>query len=212
MPRARLFLVTPDIIGPDFAARLDAALAAGDVSSLLIRTSETDLAILQRTAEELVPVAQAWGVAALVAQDSRVVGRSGADGIHVEGGPEAVAEAAGRFQPRQIVGAGAIRTRDEAMAIGEAGADYLLFGLLDRPEDPGAHPKSLDLGRWWAELFQPPCVVLAGSDVASVREAAGTGAEFVGLRAAVWDHPEGPAAAIAAANAILDELAAEEPA
>ena len=38
-----------------------------------------------------------------------------------------------------------------------------------------------------------------------------TGADFVGVRAAIWDHPAGPAAAIAEANAILDRVAAEFP-
>jgi thiamine-phosphate pyrophosphorylase len=55
---------------------------------------------------------------------------------------------------------------------------------------------------WWAELFNPPCVVRAKSlaDIAPLVEA---GADFVLLDDAVWSDPRGPAAAIADAQARL---------
>jgi thiamine-phosphate pyrophosphorylase len=209
LPRARLYLVTPRILDPiAFAPVLAEALAAGDVASLLIAPEVTSEAALQRIAETLVPIAQKAGVAALVVDDSRAVGRSKADGIHVEAGPEALSEALDGFHPNGIVGAGNLRTRHEAMAAAEAGADYVFFGLLDRPDDEQTHRKTLDLGSWWADLFEPPCVVLAGSDLASVTECAETGADFVALRGAAWDHPAGAAEAVREANALLDAVAA----
>ncbi len=211
VPRARLFLITPREIDLEaFAPMLEEALSAGDVASLLISVETRSPAELQRIAERLVPIAQAHDVAALVHGDSRASARARADGLHVEEGIEALEEAVEAHQPRLIVGAGGLRSRDEAMAAGEAGADYLLFGLLERPDDPMPHRKSLDFGRWWAEVFEPPCVVLAGSDIASVTPAAETGAEFVALRDAVWTHPAGPAAAVREANALLDAARTED--
>lgn len=210
MPRARLYLVTPrqiDLAG--FAPQLEAALAGGDVASLLIAPEVSSEAHLQRIAEALVLIAQAREAAALVMDDSRAMGRSKADGIHVEsGGSAAVAEAAEKWQGKAIVGAGNLKTRHEAMEAAEAGADYVFFGLIDRPDDPEVHRKTLDFGTWWAELFEPPCVLLAGLSAASIEACAAAGADFVAVRGFVWDHPDGPAAGVRDANAILDAVQA----
>ena len=210
--RARLFLITPRIVdAAALAPQLEAALAAGDVASLLIAPDAVSDNDLQAIAETLVPIAQKHDVAALVLGNSRVMGRARADGIHIEAGETALKEAVEALQPKSIVGAGNLRARHEAMEAGEAGADYIFFGLLDLEEGDEAHRKTIDLGAWWAELFEPPCVLLSGRSMESVEACARTGADFVALRAAVWEHPEGPAAAIAEANAILDRVALEQP-
>jgi thiamine-phosphate pyrophosphorylase len=48
---------------------------------------------------------------------------------------------------------------------------------------------------------------MGGSELASVETVAATGAEFVALSSAVFADGRDPAAAIAAANALLDETA-----
>lgn len=204
--RARLFLITPETIElSTFIPSLKAALSGGDVASLLI----TPVDDYQTVAETIAPLAQAAGVAVLVQDDSRTMGRAKADGLHVTAGPAMLAEAVERLQPKAIVGVGAVKTRHEAMAAGEAGVDYVLFGMLDKPEEADAHRKTLDLGGWWAELFEPPCVLLAGTSDESVRTCAATGADFVAVRHGVWDDPAGPAAAVARFNGVLDAVAAE---
>src|SRR3954452_14698263 len=83
----RLCLVTPPVIDPQtFAPQLQAALAAGDVACLIIAPAQGSPAALQRLAEILTPPAQARGVAALIVNDTRVAGRVGADGVHVDTG------------------------------------------------------------------------------------------------------------------------------
>lgn len=208
--RARLYLITPRSVDlSTFPTTLADALSGGDVASLLVAPEVSAEAHLQRIAEELAPVAQARDVAVLVADDTRAMARAKADGVHVTGGIAALGEAVERLQGRSIVGAGGLKSRHDAMEAAEAGADYVFFGMLDREEDPEVHRKSVDYGAWWADLFEPPCVVMAGSDLASVEVAARTGADFVAVRAAVWDHPDGPAAAVREANAILDRIAVE---
>ena len=210
--RARLFLITPRIVdAAALAPQLEAALAAGDVASLLIAPDAVSENDLQAIAETLVPIAQKHDVAALVLGNSRVMGRARADGIHIEAGETALKEAIEALQPKSIVGAGNLRVRHEAMEAGEAGADYVFFGLLDLEEGDEPHRKTIDLGAWWAELFEPPCVLLSGRSMASVEACARTGADFVAVRTAVWEHPDGPATAIAEANAILDRVALELP-
>ncbi len=205
--RPRLFLITPRLVDPDaFASTLEAALSGGDVASLLIAPEAVDDA-LQAIAERLVPIAQAAGVAAIIRNDTQIVGRSRADGIHIDTGEEDLAAAIERFQPRNFVGAGNLVTRHDAMAAGEAGADYIFFGRIEHDERPEPHPRDLESGEWWSGLFVPPAVVLAGSNLESITAAAETGVEFIAVRNAIWTHADGPAAAVAAANARLDEFA-----
>lgn len=198
-----LYLITPTTFDlAAFPARLEAALAAAPVDCLLIAPDPETMDVAA-AARALVPIAQKHGCAALVPNDTRLVGRAKADGVHVDAGAEAVEDAVRALKPGGIVGVGDLRTRHAAMEAGERDVDYVLFGLLDRPEDDAVHPKTLELAAWWVPLFDAPCVVLAGATLPSVAEAAATGAEFVALRSVVWDHPDGPAAGIKAAAALL---------
>ncbi len=198
---ARLYLVTPrDLDIATFPDVLDQALAAGDVASLLIAVDGGSDMTRQRIAEVLTPVGQKHGAAVLVRNDTRAAGRSKADGVHVDTGKADLDAALDTFHPASIVGVGNLATRHEAMEAGETQVDYVFFGDLDRPEFEGGNPRARELAEWWVPLFEPPVVVLAGSDLASLDAAAATGAEFVALRDAVWSHPDGPAAAVAEAT------------
>lgn len=207
---ARLYLVTPrDVDLATFPAALAAALAAGDVASLLVDVDAPSDMIRQRIAEILTPIAQERGVAVLIRNDTRATGRAKADGIHVDTGPADLAAALESHHPARIVGVGGLATRHQAMEAGETEVDYVFFGDLDLPETARPQTRALELAEWWVPLFQPPAVILAGSDLAEIDLAVETGAEFVALRDAVWGHADGPAAAVAAADRRLAELDAD---
>ena len=198
---ASLYLVTPrDVDVTTFPALLDEVLAAGEVASLLIALDAGSDMARQRIAEILTPVAQGHGVAVLVRNDTRAAGRAKADGVHIDTGRADLDAALDTFHPAGIVGVGNLATRHEAMEAGETRVDYVFFGDLDRPEFAEGNPRARELAEWWVPLFEPPVVLLAGSDLASLDAALATGAEFVALRDAVWTHPAGPAAAIAEAT------------
>jgi len=206
--RCRLVLVTPPAVDAGFTAKLAAALEAGDVASLILpRYDLDDDDAFQKLAERLVPLAQEKGVAAIVAGDTRVAGRVKADGVHVEEGKAALADAVERYGKKMMVGAGGAKTRDDALELGEEQPDYLFFGRFGYDVKPEPHARNLSLGGWWAQMIEIPCIVLAGSDTASVREVAATGAEFVALSSAVFGDGRDPAAEVARANALLDEHA-----
>jgi thiamine-phosphate pyrophosphorylase len=203
----RIVLVSPLKIDlASFPTALEQALAGGDVASVLLAPEGISDMALQRIAEVLTPIAQQAGAAVLVADDTRAVGRSKADGVHVTGGIEPLRDAVTAFHPQRIVGAGNVFTRHDAMEMADAGADYVFFGLLDRPEDADVHPKSLEFAEWWVPVFEPPCIVMAGSDIASIRPIAELGADFVALRDAVWNDPRGPKLAVEAAESLLAEI------
>ncbi len=184
--------------------RIRAALAGGDVASLILDADGLDEAAFQAFAERVVAPAQAAGVAVVIAGDSRIAGRAQADGLHVEGGKQELADAIERHQDRMMIGAGGARTRDDALELGEERPDYIFFGRFGYDTRPEPHARNLSLGAWWAEMIEIPCIVMAGSEIASVEAVAATGAEFVALSAAIFADGVDPAAAVAEANALLD--------
>lgn len=203
--RPRLFLVTPPAFDPASLAKdLADAFKGGDIACVLIYMPDADGKALQEAAQVLVPVVQAGGAAALVYRDTQVAGRSGADGVHIDTSLEDVKLAVESLQPAKIVGAGGTKLKHEDMEWAETGIDYLFFGRLDLEEKPEPHSKTLAKAEWWSELFETPCVALGGNTIASVEAAAATGADFVALKDAVWQNPDGPAAAVAGVNAILE--------
>ena len=202
--RCRIVLIAP----PGAAAeQVVAALGGGDVASLILPQYEADEASFQAFAETVTPAAQAAGVAVIIAGDTRIAGRIHADGIHVETSKAELAETIEKFQDKMMVGAGGAKTRDDALELGEERPDYIFFGRFGYDNKPEPHPRNLSLGRWWADMIQIPCIVMAGSDLASIEEVAATGAEFVALSSAVFADGVDPQAAIAKANALLDETA-----
>lgn len=206
--RCRIVLIVPVGTSADsFEAKLRAALAGGDVASLILHGNGMDEAAFQAFCARIVPVAQTAGVAAIVAGDTRIAGRVGADGIHIEAGRQALDEAIEKFQGKMAVGAGGAKTRDYALELGEARPDYIFFGRVGYDNKPEPHPRNLTLGTWWAEMIEVPCIVMAGSDIASVEAVAATGAEFVALSAAIFGEGIDPRAAVAEANALLDQFA-----
>ena len=206
--RCRIVLIAPRVGLPgDFDRRLDDAFSGGDVASILLPAYDLDDQAFQAFAERIVPRTQDKGVAAVVAGDSRIAGRVQADGIHVEGRKEQLADVIDRMQDKMMVGAGGAKTRDDALELGEARPDYLFFGRFGYDNTPAPHPRNLNLGRWWAEMIEIPCIVLGGSAIESVELVAATGAEFVALSGAVFADGTDAAAAVARANALLDQTA-----
>ncbi len=159
-----LYLVTP----PLSAANVDAfgtafaeVLSAAPVASALIKLAPGSEGEAKVIVAPLLRIAVSRNCALLLENDARLAARLGADGVHVAGAGEALDEALASLKPERIVGAGALRMRDEAMTAGEKGADYVMFG-----EPRGAIPAmALELlaerVAWWAEIFELPCVAYA---------------------------------------------------
>ena len=236
--RPRLVLVTPrPPPAAAFAETLALALSGGDVAAVIIDLDGLGDEAAQRLAEALVPVAQAAGAAAMVAGDTRIAGRTKADGVHVDvgallgpappagpsdedvgddeddDGPDpaagALAQLVARHHPSRAVGAGGLRGRHDAMVAAEADVDYVMTGRLDLVEGEAPNRKTVDFADWWVPLFEIPCIALGGRSIEALVPLVEAGTEFVALRAAVWEHPDGPAAAVEAANLVLDGPAAE---
>lgn len=203
----QLVLVTPVIADPaGFAESLGAALSGGGVAAVIARFEPADDRTLINRVKALAPVVQGAGAALMVEASVEVATRAGADGIHLPFAPDAVGDAVSRLAPQRMVGVGGLRSRDDAMAAGEAGADYVMFGepIVSRHAEKNGQlpPFAAVVERvgWWAELFEVPVVGLA-QDIAGVAALTQVGADFAALGDPVWSHPQGPAAAVAEARA-----------
>ncbi len=206
--RCRLVLIVPDIADPAVRAETVAnALRGGDVASVIIPQYGLDDSEFQKHAELLVPVIQEAGAAALIVDNSRVAGRVKADGLHISGNAEALAEAVEKHAPKLIVGGGNAMDRHHALEMGEAQPDYIFFGKLEGDIKPEAHSKNVALGEWWSAMIEIPAIVMGGTDPSSAVVVAEAGVEFVALGKAVFEDPANAATLVARVNAELDEKA-----
>jgi thiamine-phosphate pyrophosphorylase len=194
----QLYLITPPVIDlgrfPDLLA---AALDAGDVASVQLRLKDCDDDTVRRACDALRPVTQSRDRAFILNDRPDLALASGCDGVHL-GQDDMKYEAA-----RQILGLGRSigvtchGSRHLAMDAAEAGADYVAFGAFfpTATKEARGHPET-DILEWWSEIFTLPCVANCAPLVRA-------GADFLAVIAAVWSHPDGPAAAVKEfANAI----------
>ncbi|ALK08051.1 thiamine phosphate synthase [Blastochloris viridis] len=197
--RTRLFLITAPVADPNAVIEpLAAALGAADIASVLLRLAEADERTLINRIRAIAPTAQAAGAALLIDGRPDLIARSGADGVHVASSK--VKDARALVPADRIVGACGGDTRHDAMVAGEAGADYVMFGTPD-----GSGPLLdviLERTAWWSQIFEPPCVAVAG-DLQEIGVLAAAGADFVALGDALWNGPDGAAAAIRLAASML---------
>lgn len=206
--RCRLVLIVPDITDPAVRCETVAnALRGGDVASVIIPQYGLDDSEFQKHAELLVPVIQEAGAAALIVDNSRVAGRVKADGLHISGNAEALAEAVEKHAPKLIVGGGNAMDRHHALEMGEPQPDYIFFGKLEGDIKPEAHSKNVALGEWWSAMIEIPAIVMGGTDPSSAVVVAEAGVEFVALGKAVFEDPANAATIVARVNAELDEKA-----
>ncbi len=202
-----LILVTPAEVALDaFAPVLESVLKAAASNNAAGATSPGIVSVIIATgrqdneradaAEALVPVIQGHDAAALVVNDTRLAGRSGADGIHSTTGISELRGLIERFRPDHIVGAGNLTSRHAIMEAAEAEPDYLYFGRLGTDTFPEPHKKARDLATWAAGMMTLPIVLQAGGDLDNLAAIAQTGVDHIALGRAIWDHPESPVAAI----------------
>jgi thiamine-phosphate pyrophosphorylase len=208
-PACRLYLITPPLGLGDvaaFAPRFVAALAAGDVASALVRVAPEALGDARQIGERMVEAAARYDAAILVEGEARLAARLGADGVHVTGAGELLSDALASLHPARIVGVGGLRGRDDAMAAGEAGADYVMFGEPHRDGWTPPLAETIEKVAWWAEIFETPCVAYA-AHLDDVGTLAAAGADFVALGDAVWSATS-VEQAIAAADSAARKAAA----
>jgi thiamine-phosphate pyrophosphorylase len=203
-------LVTPMVADAEaMSFRLMQAFAGGDVAAVLLRLAEGDDRSRIERVKRLAGPVQSSNVALVVEGTALVATRGGADGVHLTDGPEAIAEARSSLRDERIIGAGHLRARHDAMDVGEAGVDYVMFG---EPRADGSMPPLaavVERAAWWAEIFETPCVAYA-PDAESVPALVETGAEFIALGEWAFADGQDIRALVTQANAAIAARAARK--
>ena len=120
-----------------------------------------------------------------------------------------IAEAREIVGQDMIIGATCKHSRHQAMIAGEAGADYVAFGAFypraTKADTTPAEPETLT----WCQMFLTlPCVAIGGITLENAAPLISAGADFLAVSNGVWNHNDGPAAAVAMFNRVIDEAMA----
>ena len=163
-----------------------------------------------RAAEILMPIAHDAGAAFLINDRADIAKVVGADGVHLGQSDGSLAEARDLLGPDASIGVTCNASRHLAFEAGDGGADYVAFGaFFATATKKTRHHAEPEILTWWADLAEIPCVAIGGITPENAGALAKAGAHFVAASAAIWDHAEGPAAAVRAFNKVLEAAARE---
>jgi thiamine-phosphate pyrophosphorylase len=203
---ARLYLISPERIEHPsiFAGELRAALAGGDVAAFQLRLKDVDDAAIARAADTLRPICQQRDVAFIMNDRPDLAVTLDCDGVHVGQEDVSCAEARRIVGPDRQVGVTAKASRHLAMEAAEAGADYVAFGaFFPSTTKAVTTPADLEIVEWWSGLMEIPCVAIGGITVENAALVIAAGADFLAVAGGVWNHKDGPEAAVRAFNALF---------
>jgi thiamine-phosphate pyrophosphorylase len=206
MSNCRLYLITPPAIDDlaAFGRILAEALDAGEVAALQIRVKDVPDAIVEAAVRALSPIALARDVAVILNDRADLAARFGCDGVHLGQTDGSVAEARRLLGQHRMIGVTCHDSRHLAMEAAEQGADYVAFGAFyPTTTKETLYTPELEILTVWQESMVIPCVAIGGITVDNARPLVEAGADFLAVSAGVWKHPGGPAAAVAAFEAIF---------
>ena len=203
-PPCQLYLISPLDVGGRFPALLEAALSAGPVAAFQFRVKNVDQHEAASLAEPLQAICAAHNVAFIVNDSISLAKRLGADGVHLGQSDGDVAEARAHLGKDVQIGVTCHNSRHLAMESAEAGADYVAFGAFyPTTTKVVEHVAELDTVEKWARVMEIPCVAIGGITPDNAKPLIDAGADFIAVSGAVWQHPQGPAEAVQAFNALL---------
>ena len=203
-PACQLYLISPPAIDAAFTDRLKCAVAAGPVAAFQLRLKGIDDHAIAALAEPLQRICADNDVAFIVNDSIGLAKRLGADGVHLgqsDGDPREARDLLGRDAQ---IGVTCHNSRHLAMEAAEAGADYVAFGAFYLTTTKHVeHVAELDTLQKWSRVTEIPCVAIGGITPDNAKPLIEAGADFIAVSSAVWNHPQGPAEAVKAFNALL---------
>lgn len=131
----------------------------------------------------LIGLAQKSSIAALIEDDTTLARAHGADGVHLTWSNDLDQRyrlARSELGADAIIGVSGGKSRHDAMVLGEAGADYVGFGVPAQVKDrESGAARRADLISWWAEIFETPCVAFDVTEADEALALARAGADFI---------------------------------
>ena len=200
----QLYLISPLDVGGAFPEKLEQALSAGPVAAFQFRVKGVDQHDAVALAEPLREICARHDVAFIVNDSVSLAKRLHADGVHLGQGDGDVREAREQLGRDAQIGVTCHNSRHLAMEAAEAGADYVAFGaFFSTSTKEVEHIADLDTVQKWTLVTEIPCVAIGGITPDNATPLVKAGADFLAVSGAVWNHPQGPAEAVKAFNALL---------
>jgi thiamine-phosphate pyrophosphorylase len=201
----RLYLITPAVLEPaSFAAALAEALDQGGVDCVQLRLKDISKDDILRAAEILAPVVRDRDVAFIMNDFPDLAHQSGCDGVHVgqqDGTYQAARDIVG---PDAIVGVTCHDSRDLAIEAANQGADYVAFGaFFPTSTKTTKHHPPPEILQAWSISTTVPSVAIGGITAENCGPLIEAGTDYLAVVSAVWDHEQGPAAAVKEFNASI---------
>lgn len=196
----QLYLITPPAFDPlALAERLKAALGGGPVACLQIRLKDVDDDAVKRATEALLPICHDHGVPVLMNDRPDLALLTGCDGVHVGQEDTPYEEARRLLGNDAMIGVTCKASPHLAIEAAEAGADYVAFGaFFDTTTKQATASATTEILEWWSQLSPIPSVAIGGITADNCRPLVEAGVDFLAVVGAVWNHPDGEAAAVKA--------------
>jgi thiamine-phosphate pyrophosphorylase len=203
-PKCQLYLISPPSIDGNFAQTLAQALDGGPVAAFQLRLKGIGDDAIAELAKPLQKICAERDVAFIINDSVDLALRLEADGVHLGQGDGDVREARQRLGLNAQIGVTCHDSRHLAMEAGEAGADYVAFGAFypTTTKETTHRPDPSIIG-WWTTVFGLPCVAIGGITADNAGPLVAAGADFIAVSSAVWTHPQGAGAGVAAFEAAL---------
>lgn len=200
----QLYLISPlDVCGA-FSEKLEQALSAGPVAAFQFRVKGIDQHEAAALAAPLQEICARHDVAFIVNDSISLAKRLKADGVHLGQGDGDARDAREQLGRDAQIGVTCHNSRHLAMEAAEAGADYVAFGAFFPTNTKEVENiAELDTVQKWTLVTEIPCVAIGGITPDNAKPLIEAGADFLAVSGAVWNHPQGPAEAVKAFNALL---------
>lgn len=194
MPRAGLYLITPD--DADAARLIERVLPLLPFAACLqLRSKTLARPALLEVATALRDACNTAAVTFIINDDARLAREVAADGVHLGEHDGAIAAARALLGQQAIIGASCYDDLQRARDAIAAGADYVAFGaFFPSPTKPGARRASSGLLAGSTDLGVPR-VAIGGITPDNARPLVAAGADLIAVVSGVFDAPDPMAAA-----------------
>ncbi len=212
-PACRLYLISPPVIDLRiFYTQLEQAFDAGDIGCFQLRLKDVSDDIIIGAGETLLPLARDRNIPFLINDNPTLAAAVGADGVHIGQNDASYEEARSLVGPEGIVGMTCHGSRHLAIMAAEKGADYVAFGAFyptaTKQATTTANPEII---RWWCDTTIVQSVAIGGITPENCAPIVSAGANFLAVCGSIWNHDDGPGAAVRAFEAIISHTPRQDP-
>lgn len=188
-PRCRLYLQVTVPHSAQEKAQLLAALSETAPACVLLRDNGS---LLENAAiDAVIDLIQGTGAACLLENRIDAAEALGTDGVQIDADMALYASARAALGESANIGVYCGMRRHDAMALAEAGADYVAFGDEAAARGKTDAPESLDgiadIIAWWSEIFVVPSIAFNIETVAEAERLCSLGADFISPPVSIWE-------------------------